>query len=88
MSKKKATNIHLEAEVLKQLKIKAAEENTSISGLIREAVSEVYGISAGSKAQKQDFKKDPFFKLIGLCSSGIKDGSVEHDRDIYGIRKR
>lgn len=84
---RKATNIRLDADVLKQLKIKAAEENKSIAFLIREAVSEVYGISAEPK-RSDDFKKDPFFKLIGICSTGIKDGSVHHDRDVYGTKAK
>ncbi|MBI4397891.1 MAG: ribbon-helix-helix protein, CopG family [Candidatus Omnitrophica bacterium] len=82
---RKATNIRLDARMLKLLKLKAAEENKSVAGLIREAVSEVYGIPAAHPHSVADFKQDPFFKLVGMCSSGIKDGAIHHDRDIYGL---
>ncbi|GAH11038.1 unnamed protein product, partial [marine sediment metagenome] len=32
----------------------------------------------------KQFKEDSFFKIIGMFNDGIKDGSVHHDRDIYG----
>lgn len=28
---------------------------------------------------------DPAADVIGICSSAINDGSVHHDRDIYGL---
>ena len=29
--------------------------------------------------------RDPFFSIVGICNSGLRDGAVHHDRDIYGI---
>jgi hypothetical protein len=31
-------------------------------------------------------RRDPFYQLIGMGASGLTDGSVHHDRDMYGIR--
>ncbi|MBI4007637.1 MAG: hypothetical protein HY354_03975 [Planctomycetes bacterium] len=31
----------------------------------------------------EDFKKDPLFRIVGLGSSGIKKGSVNHDKYLY-----
>lgn len=31
----------------------------------------------------EDFKKDSFFRIVGLGSSGIKNGSVNHDKYLY-----
>jgi len=30
---------------------------------------------------------DPLENIIGIARSGIKDGSVKHDRYLYGKRK-
>lgn len=32
------------------------------------------------KVDKKEFREAPFFKIIGLGKSGIRDGSVNHDR--------
>jgi len=77
------TNIRLPKGMLKALKHKAAEEEKSTAQLIREAIEQVF-IKKERKLSRREFKKDPFFKIIGICNTGIKDGSVHHDRDIYG----
>ena len=82
-----ATNIRLDADVLKKLKIKAAEEHKSLACLVREAVAEVYGISE-TRTKPAFNKKDSFFKMIGAIKSGIKDGSTNHDSVIYGFPEK
>lgn len=77
------TNIRLPKEMLKALKHKAAEEEKSTAQLIREAIEQVF-IKKERKLSKREFKKDSFFKIVGMFDDGIKDGSVHHDRDIYG----
>lgn len=76
------TNIRLPKDVLKNLKIKAAYEGKSLAQLIREAIGKYI---LGEKTKKH--KKDSFLNIIGIYSDGIKDGSVHHDRDIYGERR-
>ncbi|MGB9627549.1 MAG: CopG family transcriptional regulator [Thermodesulfobacteriota bacterium] len=77
------TNIRLPKEMLRLLKQKAIEEEKSTAQLIREAIEEVF-IKKERKLSGQEFKEDPFFKIVGMFDDGIKDGSVHHDRDIYG----
>lgn len=79
-----ATNIRLPKRVLQDLKLRAVKENKSMAGLIREALEKAYGIRARER-NAAELKKDPFFKVIGMVQDGIGDGSVHHDRDIYGI---
>lgn len=77
------TNIRLPKEMLKMLKHRAVEEDKSVAQLIREAIEQVF-IKKERKLSRREFKNDPFFKIIGMFEDGIKDGSVHHDRDIYG----
>lgn len=84
-----ATNIRLPKETLQELKLRAVRRHKSLAQLIREAVDQVYGIGASRKKPKslKEFHKDSIFRTVGICSSGIKDGAREHDRDIYGDRE-
>ena len=80
------TNIRFDRESYRRLKLLAVEAHKSLSQLVREAVEQVY---AGSRASKKssDWHKDPFFDVVGLCASRIKDGALRHDRDIYGVKR-
>jgi len=83
MASNVATNIRLPEEVLKALKYKAIEEKKSTNQLIREAIEA--SLSMPVKLEKQG--KDPLENIIGIAKSGIKDGSVKHNRYLYGKRK-
>lgn len=87
MDKIVATNIRLPQKTLEYLKIIAAKERKSFACLVREALDETYGIDAKTKSKKTR-AKDPFYRLCGIGKSGIKDGAVHHDRDIYGIDEK
>lgn len=78
------TNIRLGTDVYQRLRLKAAQERKSLAQLIREAVDRVYGERPSSRRVRSR-RKSPFDGIIGICDSGIKDGAVHHDRDIYGI---
>ena len=77
-----ATNIRLPKKTLRALRIKAAQERTSLAQLVRDAIEVAYRI--GEPAKNIDPQKAPFARLIGAYSSGRRDGSLNHDRDIYG----
>lgn len=79
----KATNIRLPRKTIDQLKIMAVQEGKSMARLILEAIEKVYHIGTHLSADSSS-KDDPFYKVVGIGSSGIKDGSIRHDRDIYG----
>jgi hypothetical protein len=78
------TNIRLGAEVYQRLRLKAVQERKSLAQLIRNAVDVVYGERPSSRHSRTR-RKRPFDGLVGICDSGIRDGAVHHDRDIYGI---
>jgi Arc/MetJ-type ribon-helix-helix transcriptional regulator len=77
------TNVRLPKNMLKILKLKAFQEEKSVAQLIREAIQELLE-SKREKSSSFKRKSNSFLKIIGICNSGIKDGSVHHDRDIYG----
>jgi hypothetical protein len=78
------TNVRLRPGSYQRMKLLSVEEHKSLAQLIREAVEHTYGVARSSK-KSVDWHKDPFFKGIGICATGIKDGAVLHDRDIYGV---
>ncbi len=80
MSTLVATNIRVPEEILKELKYRAIEEKKSVNQLVREAIEKYLSI----QKQPETHKKDPFEKVIGSARSGIQDGSVKHDRYLYG----
>jgi len=77
------TNVRLPKEMLRALKLEAVREDKSVAQLVREAIEQTFSQKERQPSVKQ-FKEDSFFKIIGMFDDGIKDGSVHHDRDIYG----
>lgn len=82
MTSHTTTNLRLPKEMLKRLKLKAVEENKSMSQLVREAI-ESY-IFCQKKPHQVNAESDPLRNIIGMARSGIKDGSIAHDRYLYG----
>ncbi len=85
-----ATNIRFPRETLQTLKLRAVRQHMSLASLIRDAVDQVYGAPKTKPKSLKEFHQDPIFSIIGMCNSGIKDGAVHHDREIYGhiLKKR
>lgn len=79
------TNVRFDQDSYTRLKFLAVEEQKSLAQLIREAVDKVYGVPKRA-ASKKDWQKDPFFHTVGICATGMADGAVRHDRDIYGVK--
>jgi len=69
------TQIYLTEEQRRQVQLLADRQRKSMAEVIREAIQE-YLI-------RQMSTEDPLRDIIGLGASGIADGSVHHDRDIY-----
>ncbi|MBU2529932.1 MAG: hypothetical protein KKD35_02735 [Elusimicrobia bacterium] len=74
------TNIRIPKDMWVTLKEKAVHDGKSLAQLFRDGA--MY-ILEGKKINKAKFKNDPFFKIIGKGTSR-RDGSIKHDRDIYG----
>lgn len=73
----KRTQIYLTEEQHQQLEVLAETRDTTMSNLVREAITEYV-------ARHVLVETDPLLAIIGLGESGIGDGSIHHDRDIYG----
>jgi len=71
----KRTQIYLTEEQHGYLKKLADLRDTTVSNLIREAITEY--------VVRHFAEQDPLLDLIGLGKSGLTDGSVHHDRDLY-----
>lgn len=74
------TNIRIHREMWGMLKEKAMRDGKSLAQLFREGAAYIL---EGKKPKKLEFKNDPFVKIIG-AGLGRKNGSIKHDRDIYG----
>jgi hypothetical protein len=70
------TQIYLDETQRRELQRLAGAQNKTMAQIIREAV-EAYMAQETATA-------DALWDIVGLGASGIRDGSVEHDRDIYG----
>lgn len=80
MSATIATNIRLPEDLLKALKYRAIEEKKSMNQIIREAIE----MSLAARPRPEEPEKDPFEGVIGIARSGTKNGSLKHDRYLYG----
>lgn len=69
------TQVYLTPEQHTQLQRMAQAQRSSMAELIRQAVTEFLA--------QWTTQENPWWSIVGLGASGIADGSVEHDRDIY-----
>jgi hypothetical protein len=69
------TQIYLTEEQRRHLEMLAETRDTTMSSVIREAIAEYVA--------RHLVEHDPLLDIIGLGNSGLGDGSVHHDRDIY-----
>lgn len=92
MSKLTVTNIRLTKEELLEYRQMALAEGKSFSEYVREALGEkargdMFGMKIGGNKKKQmDWEAAPIWNhwKYAKWSSGIKDGSKNHDKYIYG----
>lgn len=80
------TNVRIEENSLKELKLRAIDEGKRVAELIREAIFN-YLHKAQGKIGKRRFKKDPLFSIAGICRTGMKNSSESHDEYLYGKKK-
>jgi plasmid stability protein len=78
----KRTQIYLEEDLDRRLRVAAAGEGRSAAHLIREAVRKFLA------ERRPASSKDPFLELAGSLRGGPRDGALEHDRDLYGSPAR
>jgi metal-responsive CopG/Arc/MetJ family transcriptional regulator len=79
MATLKRTQMYLPEDLLTELKRKAGREKTTVSHIVRSAVSEVV-----KKGKVKDWENDPLWRMIGSSTSRDKDLAVNHDAYLYG----
>lgn len=76
----KRTQVYFPFEMYKRIAKKAKKESKSVASVVREAVEKY----VKEEDETIDWENDPFFKIVGIANSGIKDLSVNHDKYLYG----
>lgn len=76
--------IYIEEIQMRQLKLEAQREHLAVSELIRKAIEQFLGRTA----RRTDWDKDPLTQAIGKIKLSVNDASAEHDRYLYGRRRR
>lgn len=81
----KRTQVYLTEEQHRRIRRLAEAQYKSMAQVIREAVEEYVSQQMGTKGflETSMSSADPLRDIIGLGASGISDGSIHHDRDIY-----
>jgi predicted DNA-binding protein len=79
------TQIYLTEEQRGQIQRLAKAQHKTMAQVVHEAVEEyvIQRMEIEPSSEALDSSADPLWEIIGLGSSGITDGSIHHDRDIY-----
>lgn len=84
MSTLKRTQMYFPEEMLTELKLVASAKKESISEVVREAVA---SFLKQKNSQIKNWESDPLWDMVGTGSSGLSDGSLNHDYYLYGKSK-
>lgn len=74
------TQIYIEEDQMRQLKLEAGRERLAISELIRQAIQRLLE----TKTRSVDWNNDPLAKTIGRIKLAVNNASVNHDHYLYG----
>ena len=74
------TQIYIEEDQMRQLKLEAERERLAVSELIRRAIQRLLE----AKTKSVDWSSDPLTKAIGKIKLAVTDASVKHDHYLYG----
>ncbi len=74
------TQIYIEEDQMRQLKLEAGVERLAISELIRQAIQRFLE----TKTRSVDWNHDPLTKAVGRIKLTVTDASVSHDHYLYG----
>lgn len=84
MSKLHRTQIYLEEEQLRRLRLEAVRERLASSELIRRAIDDFLK----NKENIIDWENDPLNKAVGKIKLDVTDAAERHDHYLYGRRKK
>lgn len=76
------TQIYIEEDQMRQLKLEAERERLAISELIRMAIRRLLE----AKTRSVNWDSDPLTKAIGRIKLAVTDASADHDHYLYGKR--
>lgn len=79
MSILKRTQMYFPEDMLRELKKRADKKRTTVSDIVRDAVSEIL-----RKEKTKNWIEDPLWNMVGSGSSKEKDLSFNHDKYLYG----
>jgi len=75
----KRTQMYFPEDMLAELKRKAEVEHTTISNIVRNAVTSIL-----HRENKKDWSNDPVWNMVGTGNSTEGDLSMHHDKYLYG----
>lgn len=84
MSTLKRTQMYFPEDMLAELRQVAGINKESISEVVRGAVA---SFLKQKNTQTKNWKSDPLWEMVGVASSGLPDGSLNHDHYLYGKTK-
>lgn len=85
MLSEKRTQVYFPVDLYRRIEKQAKKESRSSASLIREAVGKYL---AEAQEKEIDWENDPFFKLVGIAKSGMRDLSTNLDHYLYGAKKK
>ena len=74
------TQIYIEEDQMRQLKLEAGRERLAISELIRRAIRHLLE----TKTKSIDWNNDPITRTVGRIKLAVTNASVNHDHYLYG----
>jgi len=74
------TQIYIEEDQMRQLKLEAGRERLAISELIRRAIRSLLE----TKTKSIDWNNDPITRTVGRIKLAVTNASVNHDHYLYG----
>ena len=74
------TQIYIEEDQMRQLKLEAGRERLAISELIRRAIRSLLE----TKTKSIDWNNDPITRTVGRIKLSVTSASVNHDHYLYG----
>jgi hypothetical protein len=83
MSARVTVPIELSEEEAAGLQAWARRQGVTVSELVRRLVRQA-GSAAEAPLTDEEYESDPLWSIAGMVETGTVDGSVNHDRYLYG----
>jgi hypothetical protein len=77
------TQVYLPRAIYKRLQVRAKKNDLTLAVQIREALEDYLIVKTSDDEERPMSPDDPLLELIGSISTGLGDGSINHDKYIY-----